>query len=122
MLHFSGKLIAGQRIQLNCLPDHFLVQQDAPVVNLLRQVVFFPDTLRHRETDQGFLDGHLHFYIAFVVSLEQTPFAGLMFGAIPRPASVHLGGLAGHGEVFDQSLALRHFLILQFQHRAHTLQ
>ncbi|OPZ72385.1 MAG: hypothetical protein BWY83_00682 [bacterium ADurb.Bin478] len=122
LLHFSGKLIAGLGIQLDGLLDHLPIQADASVVDLLGQVIFLPDGIRHRELGQHLLDGHLHLHIALVVRLEGGPLVWRMLRAVPEPAAVDLRRLAGHGEVFDQRLALCHLLILQLQHCADALQ
>ena len=122
LLHFSGKLIAGLGIQLDGLLDHLPIQADASVVDLLGQVIFLPDGIRNRKLGQHLLDRHLHLHIALVVRLEGGPLVRRMLRAVPEPAAVHFCRLTGHGEVFDQRLALCHLLILQLQHCADTLQ
>ena len=85
-------------------------------------MVFLPDGIRYREFRQHLLDGHLNLHVTLVVRFEGGPPVWRMLRAVPEPAAVHLGGFAGHGEVFDQRFALRHLLILQLQHRADALQ
>ena len=122
LLHFGGKLVTGQGIQLDGLLDHLTIQADASVVDLLGQVIFLPDGIRNWELGQHLLDRHLHLHIALVVCLEGGPLVRRMLRAVPEPAAVHFRRLAGYGEILDQRLALCHLLILQLQHCADTLQ
>ena len=50
------------------------VQQNAPVVDALVEMVVLPLLLGDRETGQFLLDGHLRLHISDVVSLERQPF------------------------------------------------
>ena len=49
------------------------VQQDAPVIDALVEMVVLPLFLRDRETGQLLLNGHLRLHIPEVVGLERGP-------------------------------------------------
>ena len=109
-------------IQGHRLSGQFQINGNAPVVDFLVQVVFFPHFFRHRVLLQPLLDGHFHFYVSFVVAFEQIPFLRSMLGKVPCSAAVGLGFLAGNAKIPDQLPPFLHLLIVQIQHGPHSLQ
>ena len=98
------------------------VHEDAPVVDFLVEVVLIPNEVRYGELRQPRLDAKLHLNVPGVVFLEQRPFLRVVPREVPGAPAVLLGGTAGLTEVFDEVGAFFHFLLVQLQHRAHTLE
>ena len=71
--HRLGQFRTGAPIHLNGLPHQFHIQTHAAVVDLLVEMVFLPDAVRHRIFGEPRLNGHLCLHIADVVSLERQP-------------------------------------------------
>ena len=78
------------------------IQQNAPVVDFLIEMILIPYEIRHREFCQLFFDGKLHLNIALIIFFEQCPFVGVMHRKIASAATVLLGGAARLTEVFDK--------------------
>ena len=64
------------------------VNGNAPVVDILVEMIFIPYRFRDRILLQPPLDGHFHFHIPFVIGLEQHPFIQSMLRKVPCPAAV----------------------------------
>ena len=76
------------------------VHADAPVVDLLVEMVLRPHLLGHGVFSQPFLNGHLGFHVAQVIGPEGRPL--LRGGRGHAPRSI----LARHTEIPDELLAL----------------
>ena len=101
------KLIDPHSLFHQCTVNH-----NAAVVDLFRQVILVPYSIRHWIIPEPLLDLHFHFYISAVVLLEQFPFFRGVLWKIPLP-SLHPARCT---EKTDQVTPLFHFLMLQTQH------
>ena len=120
--HSGGQPFTGTGIHGDGLPDQFHIHADSPVIDLLVEMVFFPDGIRYRKIGEPFLYLHFRLHIPEVICLEPFPFLRVMLRQVPHPASVCFGRSAGDTEIADQVFALRQLLLLQPQHYAHAFQ
>ena len=96
------------------------VQQNAPVVDALVEMVVLPLLLGDRETGQSLLDGHLRLYIPEVVGFEGGPLLRRVCRKAAKGGAIP--GLRRCAEIAHQVFALLEFLLLQAQHGAGPLQ
>ena len=92
------------------------VHADAPVVDLLVEMVLRPHLLGHGVFSQPFLNGHLGFHVAQVIGPEGRPLLRGGRGHAPRCI------LARHTEIPDEFPAFGELLLVQPQRRAHILE
>ena len=113
LLHSRGQLRAGAGIHFDGLLDQVHVDADTAVVYFLIDVVLIPDKIRHREICELLLNRHLDLDVSPVVSFEGFPFFRIIGGKVTGSAALCLCRSAGNGEVFDESLAFIHLLVLE---------
>ena len=116
LLQLGGQLLAGLRIDGDGIAHQRHVNSDAPVVNLLVEVILLPHLVRHRKVAQTFLYSQLSFYIAQVVGFEGRPF----FRGIRRHVPCAI--LARNTEILDEVFAFRELLLIQPQRKTRILQ
>ena len=68
--HLCGEFLSGTLINGDGLFHQHHVKLYAPVVDLLVEVVFLPQEIRHGELRQLLLDRHLGFHIPLVIRDE----------------------------------------------------
>ena len=68
------------------------------------------------------LNRHLGFHIAGIVSLEGFPFLPVMGWQVAGASAVGFARRTGLTEISDQVFALRHFLLIESQHRSCSSQ
>ena len=120
--HLCGEFLPGTLIDGNGLFHQHHVKLYAPVVDLLVEIVFLPQEIRHGELRQLLLDRHLGFHVTLVIRDEGGPPYRVMLREIACPAAVGLGRLTGDTEIADERLALSHLLVFQLQNFADPLQ
>ena len=96
------------------------VQQDAPVVDALVEMVVVPLFRGNREPGQLLLNGHLRLHIPEVVGFEGRPLLRRICGKAAEGGAIP--GLCRRAEIAHQVFALLELLLLQPQHGAHPLQ
>ena len=99
-----------------------LVDHDAPVVDFLIQPVQFHLAGRDGVVAELFPDLPLGVHITDTVGFEPFPRLRGILRAVAGPPPVGLGGLAGHGEVAEQSHTFLQLFPLDVQHLAHPVQ
>ena len=70
LTHLCGEFFSGTIINGDGLFHQHHVKLDAPVVDLLVEMVFLPQEIRHRELRQLLLDRHFGFHIPLVIRDE----------------------------------------------------
>ena len=119
-LHFFHQLCPGQRVKLDGVFDNLHVQPDAAVIDLLIQMVFVPDKLRHRESGQLSLNGDFRIHVPQIVCLEHRPPVRRIGRAVARPAVVRFSRFARLTEILDQVFAGRQLLLFQLEYSANA--
>ena len=116
LLQFSSQLLPGLFIHGDGVFHQRPVQRDAPVVDLLIEVILLPHLVRHRVIPQALLNAHLCFHIAQVVGFEGGPPVRSVCREMTRAI------LGRNTEILDQILALGQLLLVQPQRRSGILQ
>ena len=122
LLQAGGQAAFGYLVNPERLRYHFLIYHDSSVVDLLIQMVFFPERIRNRILAEPFLNLQFHLNVAGVVFLEQFPFFWSMKRKVPRASAIRLRRLAGTAEVFDQFFAFLQLLLFETKHSTNTIQ
>ncbi len=121
-LHLCGEFFLGAGVYRDRLLDKCHVDLYPSVVDLLVEMVFVPQEVRHGQSGEPLLYRHLGLHVLLVVRLEHGPLFRVMCGEVPCPVPVGTRRLAGDAEIADQRLAFRHFLLVQVQRGADALQ
>ena len=109
VLQLRHKRCLCKRIYANCLFHQRHIYQDAAIVDLLAEMIFIPDSLRHREAGQLLLYRHFDFDVTFVVLLEHFPFIRRIRRIMTYTVFIR------NTEIADQRLAFIHLLRIQMQ-------
>ena len=104
----------------NCITDKRQIKLNAAVVDFLVKVVFLPYEIRNRETAYFPLDSYFRLHVTLVVCFENRP----LIRSIGRNMKQRFIAVIGIGDtkILDESFALCHLLLFEFQDRADSCQ
>ena len=112
----------GELVDPQSLLYHFPVDHDAPVIDLLVEMILVPYKVRDRVVLQALLYLQFYLHVPLIIFLKQRPFFRRMFGKVPGSAAVALGRSAGAAEVSDQVLPFFEFLLVEAEDGADLLK
>ena len=114
--HICCQLRLCLRIQRECCIDQFIVNTNTAIVDLLIEIKLLPDRIGNRKAGKPTVDLHFSFYIALVICLENCPLFRRIYRCVKMRHAVHR--FVGYTKVFNESFALRHFLLFNMQRLA----
>ena len=118
LLHPGCQACFGLFVHADGLFHQLAVDQNAPIVDFLIEVVFLPDAVWYRIFAEPLENLDFNFYIPDIVSLKGVPASGGVFREIPLPPFRP----AGSAEVADKVSAFLQLLLLQTKDRTNFLQ
>ena len=116
LFQLGSQFLARAFVDGNGAAHQSHVHGEAPVVDLLVEVILIPYRIWHRILPQPLLNAHFSFHVAQVVGFEGRPFVGRISGQMP------LSVLARNTEILDEVFAFRELLLIQPQCGSSILQ